>query len=53
MATRNHGNRLFLANEQNEFFYFHNKNVLRFQKNFNQKHSLQLKKPVSANFSSK
>ena len=32
MTTRNHGNRLLLVNEQNEFFYFRNKNVYVFKK---------------------
>ena len=32
MTTRNHGNRLLLVNEQNEFFNFHYKNVYVFKK---------------------
>ena len=32
MTIRNHGNRLLLVNEQNEFFYFHNKIVYVFKK---------------------
>ena len=53
MSTRNHGNRLLLVNEQNDFFLFSHEKCLRFQNIVNQKPFLKLKKPISANFSSK
>ena len=52
MTIRNHGNRLLITNEKNDFLFSQQK-CLRFQKNFNQKPSLELNKPISANFSSK
>ena len=53
MATRNHGNRLLIAIEQSDFFNFHIKNVYVFKQFSTKILLLEIKKPNSANVSSK